>query len=223
VVFTSQSLGVCTTGGINGATVIGVSTGTCTIAADQAGNSGYNAAPQATLSFTVTQGTATLNVTLAGSGGGSVNSNPGGIACTSGSSSGCSHSFSSATPVTLNATPDWKSTFTGWGGPCSGNGSCVISLDGDAGVSATFDTKKMVMLPGPTYFATMQDAYNAASGGDVKFRDQTFSEDLVFNRPISLVLDCGMNDVWSNVGYTYLSGSLTIANGTVTISNLVIQ
>ena len=51
VVFTSATTGVCTVGGANGSTVTGVSVGTCTIAANQAGNASYRAAPQATLSF----------------------------------------------------------------------------------------------------------------------------------------------------------------------------
>ncbi|MCX7109303.1 MAG: hypothetical protein NTX45_04040, partial [Proteobacteria bacterium] len=42
--------GVCT---VSGPSVTGVTAGTCTIAADQAGNANYNAADQATLAFTV--------------------------------------------------------------------------------------------------------------------------------------------------------------------------
>ncbi len=50
VVVTSQSPGVCT---MSGNTVTGVSEGTCTLAANQAGNAAYEAAPQATLAFTI--------------------------------------------------------------------------------------------------------------------------------------------------------------------------
>jgi len=57
VKFTSQTTGVCT---INGSTVTGVTVGTCTIAANQAGNANYNAAPQVTQSFNVSQGSQTL-------------------------------------------------------------------------------------------------------------------------------------------------------------------
>jgi len=51
VTFTSQTTGVCTTGGTNGSTIPGVTAGTCTIAANQAGNAAYNPAPQVVLSF----------------------------------------------------------------------------------------------------------------------------------------------------------------------------
>ena len=53
IIFTSQTTGVCTTGGTNGSTIAGVTAGTCTIAANQAGNAAYNPAPQVVLSFAV--------------------------------------------------------------------------------------------------------------------------------------------------------------------------
>lgn len=53
VTFTSQTTGVCTSGGINGSQVSGVTAGTCTIAANQAGNDNYNPAPEVTQSFAV--------------------------------------------------------------------------------------------------------------------------------------------------------------------------
>ncbi len=45
---------------VSGSTVTIAATGTCTIAADQAGNANYNAAPQFPQSFTVGQGTQTI-------------------------------------------------------------------------------------------------------------------------------------------------------------------
>jgi hypothetical protein len=50
VTFTSQTPGVCT---VSGSTVTGVAAGTCTIAANQAGNSNYSAATQVTQSSTI--------------------------------------------------------------------------------------------------------------------------------------------------------------------------
>ena len=57
VIFTSITPGVCT---VSGTTVTGVSAGTCTIAANQAGNAGYNAAPQATQGFAIVNAGADL-------------------------------------------------------------------------------------------------------------------------------------------------------------------
>ena len=50
VSFTSQTPSVCT---VSGATVTGIAAGSCTIAADQAGNTQYSAAPEETQTFTV--------------------------------------------------------------------------------------------------------------------------------------------------------------------------
>ena len=53
VIFSSLTTGVCTVSGTNGETIAGVATGTCTIAANQAGNANYNAALQVTQNITV--------------------------------------------------------------------------------------------------------------------------------------------------------------------------
>jgi uncharacterized delta-60 repeat protein len=53
IIFTSLTPAVCTVGGINGAFVGPISAGTCTIAANQAGEAHYASAPQKTLSFTI--------------------------------------------------------------------------------------------------------------------------------------------------------------------------
>ena len=57
VTFSSTTPGVCT---VSGSTVTGVSVGACTIAANQAGNANYNAATQATQTFTVDKGKQTI-------------------------------------------------------------------------------------------------------------------------------------------------------------------
>ena len=53
IVFSSLTPSTCTTSGTNGATLTLVAAGTCTIAANEAGDASYNAAPQVTLSFTI--------------------------------------------------------------------------------------------------------------------------------------------------------------------------
>jgi hypothetical protein len=76
-----------------------------------------------------------LTVTKAGSGTGTVISSPAGIDC----GATCATSFANGTMVTLTATPDAGSTFTGWGGDCTGAGPCVVTMDQDRAVTATFD------------------------------------------------------------------------------------
>ena len=75
----------------------------------------------------------TLTVQKAGTGTGSVSSNPAGIAC----GATCSVRFA-AVPVALTATPAAGSTFTGWSGACSGTGLCQVQMSADRTVTATF-------------------------------------------------------------------------------------
>ncbi|MDP4029774.1 MAG: choice-of-anchor U domain-containing protein, partial [Gallionella sp.] len=58
VSFTSNTTGICT---VSGSTVTGVAAGTCTVAADQAGNASYNPAPQATQNITVGKNSQTIS------------------------------------------------------------------------------------------------------------------------------------------------------------------
>jgi hypothetical protein len=76
-----------------------------------------------------------LTVTKSGSGDGTVSSAPAGIDC----GSSCEHEFDQGTTVSLTATPDSNSTFTGWSGSgCSGSGSCQVQLGSDHSVTANF-------------------------------------------------------------------------------------
>jgi hypothetical protein len=90
--------------------------------------------------------THTLSVSKSGSGSGTVASSPAGISC----GSTCSSSFGAGTQVTLTATADSGSTFTGWsGGGCSGTGACEVTLQSDTTVTASF-TVNQPPPPPPT-------------------------------------------------------------------------
>ena len=60
ITFSSTTTAVCT---VSGTTVSIVAAGTCTIAADQPGNTNYNAATQVTQSFTIARATLTVSAT----------------------------------------------------------------------------------------------------------------------------------------------------------------
>jgi hypothetical protein len=114
-IFTGWS-GVCT------------GTGTCTL-------NGTGFFP-VTATFTMTTAT-TRSITLgrAGDGAGNVASDPAGINC----GLACSATYAAGGVVTLVATPDSGSTFTGWtGGGCAGTGPCTVAGDGPVTVIATF-------------------------------------------------------------------------------------
>jgi hypothetical protein len=77
----------------------------------------------------------TLSVSKSGTGSGTVTSNPAGINC----GVTCSANYSGGTQVTLMATASAGSTFAGWSGPCSGTGTCTVTIDTAKSVSATFN------------------------------------------------------------------------------------
>ena len=79
-------------------------------------------------------GTFTVTMFKGGKGTGKVVSAPTGIDC----GAICSANFINNTTVTLTATADGGSTFTGWSGSgCTGTGDCVVNTA--ASVTATFD------------------------------------------------------------------------------------
>jgi hypothetical protein len=76
-----------------------------------------------------------LSIDKIGSGSGSVRATPAGIASTN----SCAANYAVGTLVTLTATPDETSIFTGWTGACAGAGACTIAMEGAQTVSATFE------------------------------------------------------------------------------------
>ncbi len=74
-----------------------------------------------------------LTVVFGGPGTGLVISEPNGIDCTA----DCAALFDLNSTVTLTATPD--AIFVGWGGACTGTGTCVVSIDGSVKVTARFE------------------------------------------------------------------------------------
>ena len=75
---------------------------------------------------------------------GSVTSSPANISC----GATCSSSFNAGTQITLTATADSGDVFTGWsGGSCSGTGTCVVTLNGDTTVTATFTSANQTPSP----------------------------------------------------------------------------
>ncbi|MBL8923679.1 MAG: hypothetical protein JNJ54_32795 [Myxococcaceae bacterium] len=76
-----------------------------------------------------------LTVTRLGTGSGTVQSTPMGIDC----GTTCSQSYPAGSNVLLTASASTGSTFVGWsGGGCSGTGSCLVTLNAAASVTATF-------------------------------------------------------------------------------------
>jgi len=76
-----------------------------------------------------------LSAAVDGTGSGDVTSNPAGISCPG----DCSESYDYGAVVTLTASADPGSGFTGWEGACSGDGDCVVTMTASRNVTATFE------------------------------------------------------------------------------------
>jgi Divergent InlB B-repeat domain/SMP-30/Gluconolactonase/LRE-like region/NHL repeat len=85
-----------------------------------------------------------LAITLTGSSGGTVTSNPNGVACPS----TCSANFLSNSTVTLTATAINGWIFSGWSGACTGLGTCTVSMTAPKSVRATFSPVLTVSVGG---------------------------------------------------------------------------
>ena len=89
----------------------------------------------------------TLTVTKAGTGSGTVTSDPAGINC----GATCSAAFDSGTVVTLTATPATGSTFTGWSGCDAASGTtCTVSMSAARSVTATFTRQTFTLTVNKT-------------------------------------------------------------------------
>ena len=86
-------------------------------------------------SFAVAPASMNLGVYKTGTGSGNVSSIPGGISC----GAVCSASFTTGTMVTLVATADNGSTFSGWSGDCAGSADCTVTLDAPKSAFASFN------------------------------------------------------------------------------------
>ena len=126
------------------------------------------------LSFTIISVTnpAPLTITIRGSAGGTVTSNPAGINCPA----TCSLNFNVGTAVTLAAALGPGAKFKGWSGACSGTATtCTLTMNDARSVTATFskiftDSTSADVLPGGTpikaaHFTELLDAINIARPG----------------------------------------------------------
>jgi hypothetical protein len=98
-----------------------------------------------------------LTVSVTGSGSGTVTSSVSDIDCT-GTSGTCEARYSGDAMVTLSATPGNGDIFAGWGGACSGTGSCVVTMSMAESVTAAF-----YPAPGRTFVSGVGDDANLCS------------------------------------------------------------
>jgi uncharacterized protein YkwD len=84
-----------------------------------------------------------MDVSLTGSGDGTVTSSPTGVAC----GSDCREPYTAGTRVTLTATASEGSVFRGWsGGGCSGLSACTVTMDQARSVDALFVARHLLTI-----------------------------------------------------------------------------
>jgi len=113
-------------------------TGTCTVT--------MNTSRSVTATFNLPPTTNyALTVAKAGAGTGTVTSSPAGISC----GATCSASYATGTAVTLTATAGSSSSFAGWTNcdVLSLNGSCIMTVNANKTVTATFSGSTTITLP----------------------------------------------------------------------------
>jgi hypothetical protein len=106
--------------------------------------SSINANTTVTATFNLAQRTLTINKT--GTGNGSFECK------TTGSFGACASSYTDGETITVKATPDSHSTFTGWsGGGCSGTGECAIpAINANTTISAAFPLAQRTLTTSKT-------------------------------------------------------------------------
>ncbi|MEK6683811.1 MAG: Ig-like domain-containing protein, partial [Nitrospirota bacterium] len=115
-----------------------------------------------------------LTVTVAGTGSGTVTSDPTGIDC----GMICAAAFDIGTVVTLTAGPDVGSVFAGWNGEgCTGTGACAVTMDAVKSVTAAFD-----LTPQLVSITVVPANPSIAAGGSQPFTATgTFSDNSTYN------------------------------------------
>jgi hypothetical protein len=140
------------------------------------------------------------------------------------------HSSSAASPLFVNGSGDYSllSDFNLQAtSPCKGTGQGGINMGADiskVGPTACANLPVRINNTGPGY-ATISAAYIAAETGQIlNIRDTTFSETLFLSDSIIVTLKGGYDcNYLSSSGYSTISGSMTISEGTATIDKVIIR
>ena len=186
-------------------------TGTCTVA--------MSSVRSVTATFTAVP-QETLNLTLSGSGAGSVISTPAGIDCPA---SSCSGQFAAGSTVTLTAVPNASSTLVGWIGCQSTDGTvCGAIMNVSREITADFGLVK-AQVDGVGY-STLLEAYIVApSGAQILLLDGDLAESLTVEK--SVTLKGGYNATFSGLTglFSNLTAPLVISSGTLTVDRIVVK
>ena len=165
-----------------------------------------------------------LTVALSGFGGGGVNSDPAGIACTYAPTGGtCVSDFPMNSTVKLFTTLDKDSLFGAWSGACSGSTICSPVMSEPRDVTATFDFVTPVKV-GDTPYDTLTAAYGDRAAGTILAREYTLIGDFTLDTAKAVTLKGGYDASYTTrPGATTINGKLTIGKGSLTADRVVIR
>jgi hypothetical protein len=174
----------------------------------------------------------TLDLSITGTGAGSVYSVPSGpISCHYPPLSGtCSTVQSHGTSVELTASPDGgNSVFSGWSGACTNSvGNCIVALDANKTVTATFSPAPLAMI-GTTPYDTLQAAYGAASqsGSTIMLKEGDPGSalgGLDANVDKLVTIQGGYNSAYtSRSGSTIILGPITFGLGSLILDSVGVR
>jgi hypothetical protein len=144
-------------------------------------------------------GARTLTVSAAGTGSGSVSSSPAGVTC----GSDCTESYPHNTMVTLTATADAGSSFSGWwGSGCSGTETCTITMSSARAVTATFSLNNYALSVSKT--GTGGGSVNSSPAGVTCGFDCT--ESYPYNTVVTLTATADVGSIFSSWGDSGCTG-----------------
>ena len=171
-----------------------------------------------------------LSVAFGGTGGASITSAPGAIACMAGLPANCSANFDEGTTVTLTAAPDVRSQSSSWTGS-DGNtfNTASVTMNSVRTVTASFETvPNIARIVYDRGYVSLPAAIAAlAANGTIQARDTypgSLTENLAFNQNYTVNLNGGMDANWDpTTSYTTIKGTLKISMGKVIANRIKIH
>jgi N-acetylneuraminic acid mutarotase len=162
-----------------------------------------------TASFIQASSQPKLTVVVIGSGGGSITSSPAGISCSAGDSGSCQANFLSGSSLTLTATANSGSVFSGWSGGCSGVNGCELSLTANQTVYATLTAIPAAAASLPTISTLSPMAIAACSNCEAGIQLTIDGANFTGS---SVVLWNGYPRATNFVSSTQLTATITVAD-----------
>ncbi|MDX2091336.1 MAG: hypothetical protein SFX73_25985 [Kofleriaceae bacterium] len=185
------------------------------------------AARAVTATFNITRHT--LTVTKAGTGAGTIASNPTGISNCGGASPDCSEDYDHNTSVTLTPTAATGSTFTGWSGTsaslCTGTlPACTLSMTAARAVTATFTLNKYTLTVTKAGTGAGTIASNPTGITNCGGASPDCSEDYDYNTSVTLTPTAATGSTftgWSGTSASLCTGTLPACTLSMTAARAV--